>query len=115
MQVFEAQFKITELTVEKDTIIVQTERQYAIYTHQLEKLSSHHCSDNILKIRFNSILHQHNFVVRNQTIYDCKQEAYCLLYSGDMTKDLVVAGTVFRSILVWQIDTGILLRKLEGH
>ncbi len=27
----------------------------------------------------------------------------------------MVAGTVFRSVLIWNIETGDLLKKLEGH
>jgi WD40 repeat protein len=38
-----------------------------------------------------------------------------LLYSGDLTDELVVAGTVFRSVLIWHITSGQLLRRLEGH
>jgi WD40 repeat protein len=38
-----------------------------------------------------------------------------LLYSGDMTDKIVVAGTVFRSVLIWHIETGELIRRLEGH
>ncbi len=32
-----------------------------------------------------------------------------------MTKDLVVAGTVFRLVLIWEIETGQVIRKLPGH
>ena len=32
-----------------------------------------------------------------------------------MTSELVVAGTVFRSVLIWNIESGELLKKLEGH
>lgn len=32
-----------------------------------------------------------------------------------MTDDLVVAGTVFRLVLVWEISTGSVLRRLKGH
>lgn len=115
VQVFESQFKITQISLDLDTIIVQTERQYAVYTHNLDKLASYQCQDTILRIRNHAILLQHNFVIKDNHKFECMQEAYCLLYSGDLTKDLVVAGTVFRSILVWQIDSGQLLRKLEGH
>ena len=38
-----------------------------------------------------------------------------MLYSGDLTDELVVAGTVFRSVLIWHITSGQLLRRLEGH
>ena len=38
-----------------------------------------------------------------------------MLYSGDMTEEIVVAGTVFRLVLIWQIESGQVLRKLEGH
>lgn len=38
-----------------------------------------------------------------------------MLYSGDMTEDMVVAGTVFRLVLIWKIETGQVLKKLEGH
>lgn len=45
----------------------------------------------------------------------CESEQYCLLYSGDMTSTHVVAGTVFRSVLMWEIETGAITRRLEGH
>ena len=32
-----------------------------------------------------------------------------------MTEEMVVAGTVFRLVLIWQIETGQVLRKLSGH
>ena len=32
-----------------------------------------------------------------------------------MNNKIVVAGTVFRVVLVWELETGELLRKLEGH
>ena len=38
-----------------------------------------------------------------------------MLYSGDMNDKYVVAGTVFRVVLVWEIETGHLLKRLEGH
>lgn len=57
----------------------------------------------------------HNFVQRLGKEVTCSQEQYCILYSGDMTATQVVAGTVFRSILIWSIDSGDLTKKLEGH
>ena len=38
-----------------------------------------------------------------------------MLYSGDMTEELVLAGTVFRMVLLWNIVSGQVLRRLTGH
>lgn len=51
----------------------------------------------------------------------CEEE--CILYAGDLKtfdgKEVVVAGTVFRSILVWEVGAGgqvaKVLFRLEGH
>jgi len=44
----------------------------------------------------------------------CPQEP-CLLYSGDLRGNLVAAGTVFRTVLVWNAESGDILKKLAGH
>jgi len=48
--------------------------------------------------------------------YYCKDEE-CLLYSGDIlpAMKLVAAGTVFRSVLIWQTETGKVAHRLLGH
>lgn len=64
------------------------------------------------------MLCQHNFVTRSlspEKRYTCKQEQFCLLYSGDMSETHVVAGTVFRSVLIWEIESGEMTRQLKGH
>jgi len=44
------------------------------------------------------------------------QEENCILYSGDIhVTGLVAAGTVFRSLLIWQAETGALVQRLLGH
>lgn len=58
----------------------------------------------------------------------CEEE--CILYAGDIKavdeqRQVVVAGTVFRSILIWEVnnreadglerDTAVVIHRLEGH
>lgn len=39
------------------------------------------------------------------------------MYSGDVDKErnLVAAGTVFRVLLLWTLDTGAIIHRLRGH
>ena len=45
------------------------------------------------------------------------EEEQCILYSGDIDtrKGLVAAGTVFRVLIVWKLESGLILHRLQGH
>ena len=116
------------------------EKTFKIYTIKTDgsiQLFYDHSSkslDKIIKIVYDTssnemvCLFAHNFVEIYK--YDsekadfemtdrkfCSEE--CILYAGDISKQtgtyIVASGTVFRSILIWDLATLNILNRLSGH
>ena len=130
IQVFSHSLKICAIARCSDSkIIVIGERTFKVFnlqqSYNFDLLYDHSSKaiDKILSVKEDqdkyTILYAHNFVEHiNGSEFErvfCQEEE-CLLYSGDLTKEgLVAAGTVFRSVLVWHAKNGQLLQRLLGH
>lgn len=107
---------------------MQGEKTFKILDYSLNTIYDHKekSIDKIIKV--NKIgeeitcLYAHNWVQKftndgKETLKQfCEEE--CILYAGDIISNTVAAGTVFRSILVWQIgqaDVAIVQHRLNGH
>lgn len=125
-QVFPNSLKVVSIERSGDTtIVVRSERTFKIIKiadAQIEVTHDHkaHSSDNILSVAQLPdgfmMLCSHNYVEHwnggSLTKRVLCSEENCILYSGDIRGDLIAAGTVFRSLLVWDAHSGKIIRRL---